>query len=400
MSDPVTFLISLGQVLATLGLYDEGHPARQRALGQSHETLLRLLEEETDCRFSFLAGEVVYGNRVLREFREWEWAGRLAEVGVERLEFIAPVSFEDFERFLCTVYDRLKGDGQSPLLAPVHAPTGIRYGRVAIAGESAAQVADRPVVTTVPFSLEEEVEGIEWIHEQVTESDDLPMVETETIVRSLAMAMHQEGQVVLPLLELKRFDQYTTTHSSNVAVLTMGLAEYLGYGPREVRILGVAALLHDIGKVKVPSEVLLKPGKYTPEERKVIETHPVEGARIILSRHRSMELAATVAYEHHINLDGSGYPRYTYPREAHFASKLVHVCDIYDALCARRPYRDAFRPEQALVIVEDQSGRHLDPDLVHAFGTMIRQARSRRMAAQPRPAIRPNAWRECSSSSR
>lgn len=379
MSDPVTFLTSLGQVLATLALYDEGHPARTRALQNSHESLLRLLEEETDCRFSFLTGEVVYGNRVLREFREWEWAGRLAGIGVERLEFTPPVSFEDFDRFVCTVYDRLKGDGHSPLLAPVLAPTGIRYGRVAIAGESGVEVADQPVVITVPFSLEEELEGIEWIHEQVTETDDLPMVETETIVRSLAMAMHQEGQVVLPLLELKRFDQYTTTHSSNVAVLTMGLAEYLGYAPREVRILGVAALLHDIGKVKVPSEVLLKPGKYTPEERKVIETHPVEGARIILSRHRNMELAATVAYEHHINLDGSGYPRYTYPREAHFASKLVHVCDIYDALCARRPYRDAFRPEQALVIVEDQSGRHLDPDLVHAFGTMIRQARSRRM---------------------
>ena len=379
MSDPVSFLTSLGQVLATLGLYDEGHPARERAVHQSHETLLRLLEEEPDCRFSFLTGEVVYGNRVLREFREWEWAGRLAEIGVERLEFVPPVSFEDFDRFVCTVYDRLKGDGQSPLLAPVYAPTGIRYGRVAIAGESGAQVADQPVVTTIPFSLEEELGGIEWIHEQVSQTDDLPMVETETIVRSLAMAMHQEGQVVLPLLELKKFDQYTTTHSSNVAVLTMGLAEYLGYAPREVRILGVAALLHDIGKVKVPTEVLLKPGKYTPEERKVIETHPVEGARIILSRHRNMELAATVAYEHHINLDGSGYPRYTYPREAHFASKLVHVCDIYDALCARRPYRDAFRPEQALVIVEDQSGRHLDPALVHAFGTMIRQARSRRM---------------------
>ena len=86
-----------------------------------------------------------------------------------------------------------------------------------------------------------------------------------------------------------------------------------------------------------------------------------------VSIYRQALAAATVAYEHHINLDGSGYPRYTYPREAHFASKLVHVCDIYDALCARRPYRDAFRPEQALVIVEDQSGRHLDPDLVHAF---------------------------------
>jgi putative nucleotidyltransferase with HDIG domain len=194
--------------------------------------------------------------------------------------------------------------------------------------------------------------------------------------------MHQEGQVVLPLLELKQFDQYTTTHSSNVAVLTMGLAEYLGYAPREVRILGVAGLLHDIGKVRVSQEILVKPGKYTPEERAEMNRHPVEGARIILQRHRNMELAAVVAYEHHINLDGTGYPTVVYRRECHLASRLVHVVDIYDALCARRPYREAFSPEAALRIVEEQAGRWLDPAMVQAFSTMIRQARIRRMSLE------------------
>lgn len=377
--DPVPFLTSMGQVMATMSLYNEGHPARERALQQSHESVLLLLESDGECRFSFLSGEVVFGNRVLRELKDWEWSGRLSGIGIERLEFIPPVTLADYERFITLVYDRLKGEAQSALLAPKQSPTGIRYGRISLGGESIEQLADK-AVTTVPYTLHEELAGIGWIHEQVQLTDDLPLVETETIVRSLALAMHQEGQVVLPLLELKRYDQYTTTHVSNVAVLTMGLAEYLGYPPREVRVLGVAALLHDIGKVKVPTEILLKPGKYTPEERKVIETHPVEGARIIMLRHRNMELAATVAYEHHINLDGSGYPQYVYPRDAHFASKLVHVCDIYDALCANRPYRDAFPPEQALKIVEDSSGRHLDPDLVNAFATMARQAKTRRMS--------------------
>jgi putative nucleotidyltransferase with HDIG domain len=379
--DPVPFLTSMGQVMATMSLYGEGHPARERALQQSHESVLLLLESDAECRFSFLSGDVVFGNRVLRELKDWEWSGRLSGIGIERLEFIPPVTLADFERFITLVYDRLKGEAQSALLAPKQSPTGIRYGRISLGGESIEQFADK-VITTVPFTLHEELAGIGWIHEQVQLTDELPLVETETIVRSLALAMHQEGQVVLPLLELKRYDQYTTTHVANVAVLTMGLAEYLGYAPREVRVLGVAALLHDIGKVKVPTEILLKPGKYTPEERRVIETHPVEGARIIMLRHRNMDLAAAVAYEHHINLDGSGYPRYVYPRDAHFASKLVHVCDIYDALCANRPYRDAFPPEHALRIVEDGSGRHLDPDLVNAFATMARQAKMKRMSVE------------------
>jgi len=299
---------------------------------------------------------------------------------MERIEFIAPVGWEDYLGWVEQVYRATRGEtGQGTPVARL-APSGIRYGRITLAGESLDSLATQVVTTSVPFTLEEELEGITWLHEQVTRSDALPAAETETIVRSLALTMHQEGQVVLPLLELKQFDQYTTTHSSNVSVLTMGLAEYLGYGPREVRTLGVAGLLHDIGKVRVSQEILVKPGKYTPEERAEMNRHPVEGARIILQRHRNMELAAVVAYEHHINLDGTGYPSLVYRRDCHLASRLVHVVDIYDALCAHRPYRDAFSPEAALRIVEEQSGRGLDPAMVQAFATMIRQARIRRMS--------------------
>ena len=85
--DPIPFLTSMGQVMATMNLYNERHPARQRALHQSHESLLLLLESEAECRFSFLSGEVVYGNRVLRELKDWEWSGRLAGIGPRGVRF-------------------------------------------------------------------------------------------------------------------------------------------------------------------------------------------------------------------------------------------------------------------------------------------------------------------------
>lgn len=381
MTDPMPFLTSLGQSLSSLGLYAEGHPARERSIRASHEQLLRLFETDPEVQFSFLAGDVVYANRVVRELKGWEWASRFAAIGMERVEFIAPVDWDDYAAWVEQTWGALRAD-EGGRHAPVArlAPSGIRYGRVTLAGESLETLATQVVTTSVPFTLDEEMEGIAWVHDQVTHAGDLPVAETETIVRSLALTMHQEGQVVLPLLELKQFDQYTTTHSSNVSVLAMGLAEYLGYAPREVRVLGVAGLLHDIGKVRVSQEVLLKPGRYTPEEREEMNRHPVEGARIILQRHRNMELAAVVAYEHHINLDGTGYPSLVYPRECHLASRLVHVVDIYDALCSRRPYREAFTADAALRIIEEQSGRGLDPSLVQAFTTMIRQARIRRMS--------------------
>ena len=121
--------------------------------------------------------------------------------------------------------------------------------------------------------------------------------------------------MLLPLLQLKEFDQYTTTHSLNVAVLAMGLAEQLGAGQAEVRAFGVAGLLHDIGKVRIPLDVLTKPGKLTDEERLVINRHPVDGARILLQSHDDLEVAAAVAYEHHVMLDGGGYPAMHYRRE-------------------------------------------------------------------------------------
>jgi putative nucleotidyltransferase with HDIG domain len=380
VSGAVPFLTSLGQALSAQGLYAEGHPAVARAIRASHEQLLGLLATDPEIRFSFLEGDVVHDSRVLRELKGWEWAGRFASIGMERIEFIAPVEWEDYLGWVEQVYRATRGDPDPGAAVARLAPSGIRYGRITLAGESLDSLARQVVTTTVPFTLEEELDGITWLHEQVTRTDALPAAETETIVRSLALTMHQEGQVVLPLLELKQFDQYTTTHSSNVSVLTMGLAEYLGYAPREVRILGVAGLLHDIGKVRVSQEILVKPGKYTPEERAEMNRHPVEGARIILQRHRNMELAAVVAYEHHINLDGTGYPSLVYPRDCHLASRLVHVVDIYDALCAHRPYREAYSPGAALQIVEEQSGRGLDPAMVQAFSTMIRQARIRRMS--------------------
>ena len=122
---------------------------------------------------------------------------------------------------------------------------------------------------------------------------------------------------MLPLLELKRFDQYTTTHACNVSVLAMGLAERLGLGRQEVRSFGVAGLLHDIGKTRIPNEILVKPGKLTEAERHVMGRHPVEGARIVLERERGLGLAAVVAYEHHVCIDGTGYPHFHFARGCH-----------------------------------------------------------------------------------
>jgi putative nucleotidyltransferase with HDIG domain len=195
--------------------------------------------------------------------------------------------------------------------------------------------------------------------------------------RSLTAAMHGDQQLILPLLKLKEFDEYTTTHSINVSVLTMGLAEYLDMGARDVRAFGIAGLLHDLGKVKIPKDILNKAGKLSPEERAIMNNHPIEGARIIISTEKDLDLAAVVAYEHHIMLNGGGYPTLRYARDCHQSSKLVHVCDVYDALRTNRPYREAWPSEKVLGYLEERAGTEFDGEVARRFVQMMREREAR-----------------------
>jgi HD-GYP domain-containing protein (c-di-GMP phosphodiesterase class II) len=123
----------------------------------------------------------------------------------------------------------------------------------------------------------------------------------------------------------------------------------------------VAGLLHDLGKTRIPLEILNKPGKLTDEERSVMQSHTVEGARLILSSDRELDLAAAVAFEHHIMLNGGGYPHRHIARKCHCASALVHVCDVYDALRTHRPYRAAWEHPKVLGYLEEGPARTSTP---------------------------------------
>jgi putative nucleotidyltransferase with HDIG domain len=374
MSEPVRFLSTFAQALSTMALYGDGHPAREKAIDNAFEHLAALQRYDASPRFSFLGGEVVYGERALREMREWEWGSRLSAVGIQRIELQPGVTREEYEEFLAEVMARLTAGDVDTTEQRQTRPTNIRFGTIGVRGATGLKAPSEALPTaTITYTLGEEAEAIRWLHDEVEQRGELPLVEAEAVVRSLSVAMHGESQVVIPLLELKEFDQYTTTHSMNVSVLAMALAEFMGLGKRDVRAYGVAGLLHDLGKVRIPREILIKPGRLTPDERAIMNRHPADGARIIFASDKQLDLAAVVAYEHHIMLNGGGYPCVHYGRDCHRASRLVHVCDVYDALRTRRPYRDAWESERALEYIESRAGTEFDPDVAGSFCAMMRQ---------------------------
>jgi putative nucleotidyltransferase with HDIG domain len=382
MTDPVRFLAAFSQALSTVGLYGDDHPATARAMSLAFERLQELQSSRAHLQFTFLAGEVLYGSETVPELEGWEWSTRLIKAGIERLEFTDAVTQEQLERFLAQLAIRLGIRSGSSTDLWQMGESGIKFGLVMLGSGRARPVEAQLPVVTLSYSLLEEKETVDWLHQEVQGGARLPIVEADAVVRSLSIAMHAEQAMVLPLLELKEFDQYTTTHSMNVAVLAMALAEFLELGGATVRALGVAGLLHDLGKVCIPRDILIKPGKLTDAERGVVREHPVVGARMLLASPDPMDLAAVVAYEHHIMLDGGGYPTLHDTRGAQYASRLVHICDVYDALRTNRPYRQAWESERAIAFIESRAGVEFDPSIVRSFIAMMRKW-DRRIAMVP-----------------
>jgi len=378
MSDPVRFLVSFGQAVSTMALYNDGHPARERAVDRSYQCLQDLQRNDPLPRFSFLGEETIYQDTVLRELGIWEWASRLAQAGVQRIEFDKNVGREQYEEFLEEMMARITLSVIDTSEARPARATGIKIGALGIRGDKKEQQdLTVPVpVATISYSLGEEAESIQSMHRDVMERGKLPLAEAEAVVRSLSMAMHGDQQMILPLLQLREFDEYTTTHSLNVSVLVMALAESLQLAQQDVRAFGIAGLLHDLGKVNIPIDILNKPGKLTDQERQVMQHHPVAGAKLIIESGRKLDLAAAVAHEHHIMINGQGYPTRHYHRPCHKASNLVHVCDVYDALRTKRPYRDAWEAERVLTYIEERAGTEFEPEIAAAFVKMMRKLES------------------------
>ena len=165
-------------------------------------------------------------------------------------------------------------------------------------------------------------------------------------------------------------DQTTAGHSERVARYALNIARAMGFSEEEMKVIDYAAALHDIGKIAVRDDVLLKPGKLTPEEYKKMQSHAVKTKEILDNMFFSRGLRAIphVASSHHEKIDGSGYPYGLKESQLSKAARIMAVADVYEALTAAdRPYKKAMTPEQAIAILEQGKGTHFDAEIVDVF---------------------------------
>ena len=175
----------------------------------------------------------------------------------------------------------------------------------------------------------------------------------------------QTIQSLAEIVEAK--SEFTGLHVKRVSEYTRILAEAMGYSPEDVNTIRIASMMHDIGKINIPAEILEKPGKLTPEEFEIIKTHIKEGEKLLRNAPgKIMETAKIIALEHHEKWDGTGYMgRKNW--EIHLDSRIVALADVFDALVSERPYKKPFSDEKAKEIIVGDRGSHFDPDVVDAF---------------------------------
>jgi HD-GYP domain-containing protein (c-di-GMP phosphodiesterase class II) len=168
------------------------------------------------------------------------------------------------------------------------------------------------------------------------------------------------------------YDEYTFAHSVNVAILAVSLGTYLSFTKPQIAALGVAGLMHDIGKVNVPHDIINKPGKLTDEEWELVKRHPIEGAFLLAHTPGVSKLAMVAAFEHHQHGGERGYPRVDGELHQHPFSQIVSLADAYEAITAARVYYSIQTPpDEGVRILLKKRGAPFNPVLVNAFVKMM-----------------------------
>ena len=227
-------------------------------------------------------------------------------------------------------------------------------------------------------------------------------------VEGLADAVTQNRTALMALTAMRNYDNYTFTHMVNVSILTMAQARALGIDGKLLREFGLSALMHDIGKVRTPKEILNKPDKLTDDEFVIMRRHVVDGAEILRRTPEMPILAPVVAFEHHLRLDGSGYP-FTVKRESmNLGSMLCAIADVYDAMRSQRSYQKAFPTDRILAVLKRNEGSQLDQHLVRRFtqllgiyppGNLVKLSTGEVAVVLARPRARSAPARACACSS-
>jgi HD-GYP domain-containing protein (c-di-GMP phosphodiesterase class II) len=357
----------LNAAISSVGLYPKGHPWTTEHTLQAYERFVTLLRYRPQIKLMVVMDHLTSDDKplIFSGVHEEVFRRTLLKRGVEAVTFIRGLPYSELEQFIHHI-----GSTSFP---DIHSGTFIKVGKVhAPGGSSKTQGIDdiyRTLESIEPtvLDLTPHVETVKKIYHAMLFQNRLDTRAINEVIEITAGSIDRDDNPLKLMAAMKSADDYTFTHASNVAVLTMFQAEALGFKGSHLKDVGFAALFHDIGKTHIPAQILGKPDKLATEEWVVMQTHPLHGARHLTKLQGITRLAGIVALEHHIQYDGGGYPYTGGEWRPHLVSQLVSIADTFDALKTVRPYRDALSQSTAIDILLKGCGTQLNPALVRVF---------------------------------
>jgi HD-GYP domain-containing protein (c-di-GMP phosphodiesterase class II) len=366
-------------------LYSPTHPQVAQYVDKAYGLLDTLLQSKPDVTLLLIGDDLVADNRPLPSDSSYvtNFTRILRRKAIERLSFLAGVQKAELQEFI--------RDLASPDAASVRSSPGIKLGKVELrvissdaaghltggvsAGEggsgAAAGVPDEGLEDLLALTAAE-LDELKEAYLSIKKHRKIDVRGVDEMVKGFIAGFRQEINPLSLLASLKSIHEYTFTHVTNVCILTMAQAESLGFSGEHLHSIGVASLLHDVGKIFIPEEILSKPGVLTAEERKVIETHTVKGARYLMGVEGIPKLAVLAALEHHRKFDGSGYPSIKGGWTPNITSQMISVADVFDAMRSSRAYQGAIPLAKIVDVLRKGSGVSFNPQLVEHFLRLIR----------------------------
>jgi putative nucleotidyltransferase with HDIG domain len=355
-----------------VAIYPARHPSVIEPAARICEISESLFADRRRISFNIVNSEIYVEKQQLREesLKYSDFVKLLMQRGVNSLSLEPGVTPESLAIFFSLINGKKEADlSEESLKARMKEKgvTGINFEKLVALdlAEDVYEVMEEEEGSLVArSSYEGALECMESVEHDVLANRPLNANALQVVVSRLLGDFMNDRDAVMGIVSIKNYDEYLFHHSVNVAITSLLIASKLSLDEKVTKVVGIGGLLHDIGKLKVPRELLNKPGRLTENEWIVMRRHPIEGAQILMRNETFGELPVLAALEHHAGYDLTGYPTIKGKLHPHALARIVGIADFYEAMTSNRSYRPAQSVNQAVSALIDGTGTQFDPLLV------------------------------------
>lgn len=363
-------IYNLSIAMTSCTLYSKAHPIIDQIAEKCLSLIQRLLDGADKLDVMILGDDVVVQKQPLAEkgLHTANFIKKMLRKEIEMISFKNGVTKQELISLiseLCKFNEAFQNRFEHIVTGKVEVrlkPTEFNDQILLDSSEEEEPSKERRVLT------KDEVEHLREVYDNASRFKKLNVVGLEDMVINFIAVYRKEANILNLLPQVKTYSEYTYTHATNVAILSMFQAESLGFEGSILHDIGISALLHDVGKTFVPNDILNKKDQLTPEEWEEMKRHTIYGSRYLANLKDVPRLSIITALEHHLKYNGTGYPHsLSLKRKQHFCSQIISISDFFDALRTDRPYRKCIDTMNVLMLLKEGAGGDFNPILVKNF---------------------------------